>query len=146
MQLLFSRVREVKLPQYSSEGAGALDLYIPSDVDWESKTLLPGTSVNIPSGLKLEIPEGYCGLIVNKSSYGIKDLHVGACLIDCDYRGEIHLNVVNVGRDVVTIYRDKKIVQMLILPYYKPNLIEIHESYHSTTERNNGGFGSTGLD
>jgi dUTP pyrophosphatase len=109
---------------------------------WESKVLYPGEILLIPSGIKVEMPNDVCMLFVNKSSKGAVGLLTGAQLIDPDYRGEVHLNVVNSSKSEVSIKAGEKLMQALILPLIKLDLIEVKEL--SETERGNGGFGSTG--
>jgi len=136
-------VRDVKMPQYSSEGAAALDFYVPNDIGWESKVLRQGEVINIPSGICIQLPQQSALMVFNKSSRGVVGIIKGAELIDEDYRGEIHLNVMNVSREEVTIRKGEKLVQMVCVPYFKLKLYESNELEPS--ERGSGGFGSTGL-
>lgn len=137
------KTRDVKTPVYSSEQAAGMDFYIPNDIGWESKTLLPGESVTIPSGIIVELPPYLCLLLVNKSGVGKRGLDVGACLIDPDYRGEIHLNVFNQSNQPVVIRRGEKLVQAIAIEHFR---LQLNESNNlSETTRGNGGFGSTGL-
>ena len=76
-----------------------------------------------------------------------KKLKVGACVIDEDYQGEIHLHVHNIGKEVVMIEPGMKLVQMILIPVLYDSIEEvssIDELYEVETERGEGGFGSTG--
>jgi dUTP pyrophosphatase len=144
--VLFKLIRDVKRPQYSSSGAAALDFYVPNDVEWESKTLRPGESVNIPSGIKVQhMNPGICMIALNKSSKGVQGLLMGAQLVDPDYRGEIHLNVVNTSQKEIVINRGEKLIQFIVVPFNRiePQFTE-DESNYTITERGHGAFGSTG--
>lgn len=137
------KIKKVRAPQYSSEGAAGIDFFIPESMNWESFTLLPGTGINIPSGIKVELAANTCLLAVNKSSIGKLGLQIGACLIDEDYRGEIHLNVNNISNTPITILRGQKLVQFILLPILKASIEEVTEL--NETKRGSGAFGSTGL-
>ncbi len=147
MKLRFTKVREVKSPNYGTDGSAGLDLYIPED--FQSVTLLPGDDILIPSGLKFDIPNDTVLIIHNKSGIATKKrLQVGACVIDCDYHGEVHLHVFNTGINNMHLNPGDKIVQAIHLPYYKSALSEAkneEELYaFKKSERGSGGFGSTG--
>lgn len=142
IQIKFQKTKNVLTPLRASKGAAGFDFYIPSDMEWHSKVLYHGESVLIASGIKIELPEGYCLLAVNKSGLGSKGLSVGACLIDSDYRGEIHLNVFNNSNQEVIIKRGEKLVQFIVLSI--PGAVFINEDVLSLTERGSNGFGSTG--
>jgi dUTP pyrophosphatase len=138
--------RNVQLPQYGTAGAAALDFFIPNDMLWESFTVKPGVTLTVLSGIKLEIPNEYCLVALDKSSIGSIGLSVVAPLIDPDYRGEIRLVVRNTGKEDITVKRGQKLVQFLVTPRIHAHLNQIKdESEFSNTERNQGGFGSTGL-
>ena len=143
--MLFTKVRDVKSPSRGTSESAGLDFYVPND--FETVHLAPGGSVNIPSGIKVIIPYGFSGNFYNKSGIGKKGLLVGACVVDSDYRGEVHLNVHNVSMDLITIEPGMKLVQMLIQPVIIQNPMEITNKVfdkQANTERGEGGFGSTG--
>ena len=84
----------------------------------------------------------------NKSGIATKyQLQVGACVVDEDYQGEIHLHVMNVGKEVVILKPGMKLVQGLVMPVFYDG-VEVLESedelFPQSTERGQGGFGSTG--
>lgn len=86
------KVRNVKTPTRGTGLSAGLDFYIPDD--FEAKQIWPGESINIPSGIKARIPRGCALIMFNKSGIATKyQLQVGACVVDEDYQGEIHLHV-----------------------------------------------------
>lgn len=85
--------------------------------DFEAKQIWPGESINIPSGIKAQIPRGCALIMFNKSGVATKrQLQVGDCVVDEDYQGEIHLHVMNVGKEVVILKPGMKLVQGLVVP------------------------------
>lgn len=143
--MLFTKIRDVKSPSRGTSASAGLDFYVPND--FIPVSLNPGESVNIPSGIKMMVQYGFSGNFYNKSGVGKKGLLVGACVVDSDYRGEVHLNVHNVSKDSIAIDPGMKLVQMLIQPVAMTTPEEISkEKYDSyaPTERGSGGFGSTG--
>ena len=143
----FSRVREVKSPTRGTSKSAGIDFYVPGDFASGGEYFIkPGENVLIPSGIKAKVPTGYALIAFNKSGVATKKgLYVGACVVDEDYQGEIHLHLTNVGDKTVTIQKDDKIAQFILLPVYYATPVEvpIQELYDSTTERGVGGFGST---
>lgn len=143
--MIFTKVRDVVSPSRGTTGSAGLDFYIPND--YPAFTLFPGDSRNIPSGIKMVIPLGFAGIFFNKSGVGVKGVLTGACVVDSDYRGEVHLNVHNVSQKTVEYKPGQKLVQMLILPLAAVDFNEVdgaEYSTHQNTERGSGGFGSTG--
>jgi len=133
--------RDVKTPVRGTKGSAGIDFFVPND--FASFVLLPGKGVNIPSGIRADIPEGYALVAFNKSGVALKkNLIVGACVIDSDYTGEIHLHVFNVGLEDVEIYAGDKLVQFLLIPVFHCD-IEVVKKIDKETERGDGGFGST---
>ena len=86
--------------------------------------------------------------VCNKSGIASKKgLIVGACIIDSDYQGEMHLNLWNVSNKAVVLDAGTKLVQMILVPILLPLLQEVveEELFVNETERGTGGFGSTGV-
>lgn len=105
----------VKTPTRGTGLSAGLDFYIPED--FEAKQIRPGESINIPSGIKAQIPRGRALIMFNKSGVATKrQLQVGDCVVDEDYQGEIHLHVMNVGKEVVILKPGMKLVQGLVVP------------------------------
>ena len=130
------------LPTYGSTGAAGADLYACLD---QEVTILPGQSVFIPTGLSMEIPAGYVGLIYARSGLACKrDLapanKVG--VIDSDYRGEVRVVLLNHGQETQIIAHGERVAQFLITPVLTPVYEEVEEL--TDTNRGVGGFGSTG--
>jgi dUTP pyrophosphatase len=143
--MIITKIRNVRTPSRGTSDSAGLDFFIPFDCP--TIELMPGQSINIPSGIKMVIPKGYAGIFFNKSGVAVKGSFVGACVVDADYRGEVHLNIHNVSEKVVQYQPGQKITQMLIMPVSMVQLREVtNEHYDSQdiTERGNGGFGSTG--
>ena len=83
----------------------------------------------------------------NKSGVAVKkNLHVGACVVDHGYQGEVHINLTNVGSEDRTLEAGDKIVQFVLLPLGPPEieLVEENNLYESNSSRGDGGFGSSG--
>ncbi len=130
------------LPVYSSQEAAGADLHACLEQD---VVIAPGESAFIPTGLAMEIPIGYAGLIYARSGLACKrDLapanKVG--VIDSDYRGEFVVVLHNHGSSKQIISHGDRIAQLVITPVLTVDFTETDEL--SDTERSNGGFGSTG--
>lgn len=142
----YIKVRDVKDPQRGTDESAGIDFFIPND--FYEVTLSPGESAFIPSGIKMIVPKGFSGNFYNKSGIGKKSIIVGAQVVDSDYRGEVHLNVINVGTKMQRLQPGQKLVQMLVQPMltFKPKQISPEDfELQSDTERGEGGFGSTGV-
>lgn len=145
-----ARIRDVKLPSRGTSASAGLDFYTPNNM--LETELLPGESALIPSGIKARLPKGFALIAFNKSGVATKQgLQVGACVVDEDYRGEIHLHVTNVSDTKTTIMPGQKLVQMVLVPVSYEGVEEVSEDELFTepnvlaSERGEGGFGSTGL-
>ncbi len=130
------------LPTYGSADAAGADLYACIDTE---KTIAPGETLLVPTGIAMAIPTGYVGLVFARSGLACKrDLapanKVG--VIDSDYRGEIMVALHNHGKQDRTIEPAERIAQIAILPVTQPTF-ELAESLDET-QRGQGGFGSTG--
>ena len=130
------------LPTYGSAYAAGADLYALSDTD---VTIEPGKTVLIHTGIALELPIGYAGLIYARSGLASKKGLAPANkvgVIDCDYRGEVMVALHNHGTVAQTVTGGERIAQLVITPYITASFIEADEL--SDTARGTGGFGSTG--
>jgi len=111
----FLKIRPVKDPTRGTSKSAGIDLYIPFEIT--TIELKPGESTLIPSGLKVDVPKNHVFVAMNKSGIATKKgLSVGACVIDEDYQGEIHIHLTNISNNSTTIEGGDKIVQCLILP------------------------------
>ena len=131
------------LPTYGSAGAAGADLYACLDAPVE---IVPGKTAFIPTGLAMEIPEGYAGLAYARSGLACKqDLapanKVG--VVDSDYRGEIGVCLINKGDEPFEVHRGDRIAQMMFLPVATASFLEV--ATLDETERGAGGFGHTGI-
>ena len=107
--------------------------------------LMPGSKVHLHTGIRMEIPKGYCGLLMNRSSLSNEeDLticdYVG--LIDSDYRGEVTLWMYNSSDEIKFIPNHGRICQIVLVRHLTSPMEEIKELSH--TVRGSGGYGSTG--
>ena len=130
------------IPTYGSAEAAGADLYACLN---EPVTILPGQSVFIPTGLAMEIPKGYAGLIYARSGLACKRGLAPANkvgVVDSDYRGEFMIVLHNHSSAPQTITHGERIAQLVITPVFTPGFIEVEEL--SDTVRSGGGFGSTG--
>ena len=131
-----------KTPVYSSLSAAGADLYAATDAPVE---IGAGKTVMIKTGLSVEIPSGYVGLIFARSGLACKRGVAPANkvgVIDSDYRGEIIVALHNHTCETQTIDAGERIAQMAFVPYMAATFEETEEL--SDTERGVGGFGSTG--
>ena len=104
---------KAKVPTRGSEHAAGLDLYTI-----ESAVIRPGNRALLKTGIAMEIPEGYVGLIWPRSKLASKEgIAVLAGVIDCDYRGEVMISLLNTGYDTVEINAGDKAAQMIIQEY-----------------------------
>ncbi len=128
------------LPAYQTAGAAGADLR--SDVD---VTLEPGQRLAVPTGLALEIPEGYEGQVRARSGLALRSgvgLPNGPGTIDSDYRGELAVLLINWSREPVQLHRGDRIAQLVIAPVVRAEFAEADEL--SESHRGHGGFGHTG--
>ena len=130
------------LPTYGSQQAAGADLYACLE---ENMTIAPGETAFVPTGLAMELPAGYVGLIYARSGLACKrDLapanKVG--VIDSDYRGEFIVALHNHGKNPQTISHGERVAQLVITPVLNVAFIEAEDL--SNTQRAAGGFGSTG--
>lgn len=138
MKLKVKRIHEdAKLPLYQHKGDAGLDIFSSIDCVLEKGEVKP-----IPSGIKVAIPEGYVGLIWDKSGISLKGVHRLAGVVDSCYRGEVRVVMVNLGDEPFVIERGMKIAQLLIQPVNEVEVVEVEEL--EGTSRGEEGFGSTG--
>ena len=130
------------VPTYGSEYSAGADLYAILD---EGLEIPPHTTSFVHTGISLEIPEGYCGLIFARSSMGAKRGLAPANkvgVIDADYRGEVMVALHNHSDSIATVEPGERVAQLAIVPFLKAEF-EVSDEL-SDTVRGTGGFGSTG--
>lgn len=133
----------LQLPSYKTDGASGIDLMANLK---DSIIIQPMERHLIPTGLFIEIPNGYEAQIRGRSGLAIKNgitLANGVGTIDSDYRGEIKVILINLGNKAFKINHGDRIAQMVLSTYEKFNF-EIVESLENTS-RGKGGFGHTGV-
>lgn len=142
-QIRIKLLREdAKVPTYGSAQAAGADLYACID---NTVVIAPGQSLMIPTGVAMELPEGYVGLIYARSSLGTKRGLAPANkvgVIDSDYRGELRVVLYNHSSQEQCIEPNERIAQLVITPVITPGFRVVEEL--TDTERSGGGFGSTG--
>ena len=151
MILQYSKISELsKDPVRANPSDAGLDVfYSPSKGQSETVTIEPCTSVVLGTGLKFGIPHGYMLEVKNRSSCASKlQLLVGACVIDSGYKGEVMINLHNVGSLPRVVSRGDKIAQLVMLPvvHARPQAVNEDELYSDPiciSARGSGGFGST---
>ena len=130
------------IPTYGTEYSAGADLYALLDSTVE---IAPHETTFIHTGISVEIPEGYCGLVFARSSMGAKRGLAPANkvgVIDADYRGEIMVALHNHSEKIANVEPGERVAQLAIVPFLKAEFEEADEL--SDTVRGAGGFGSTG--
>ena len=129
---------EERIPEHALEGDAGVDLFSVEPFELE-----PGERKSVPLGVAIEIPQGYVGLIWDKSGlshkYGIKTF---GGVIDSSYRGEIHAGIMNLSDKFFSFEKGHKIAQLLIQKVETVEFEEVKEL--SDSVRGEGAFGSTG--
>ena len=134
---------DLPLPAYETAGAAGLDLRaaIAAPV-----TLAPGARALVPSGLAMQLPEGFEGQIRPRSGlalrHGVTVLNAPGT-VDSDYRGEVSVVLINHGSEDFTVTRGDRIAQLVIAPVSHARLSEVDTL--NETARGAGGYGSTGV-
>ena len=133
----------VPLPQYESDGAAGMDLRAFLD---KTISIPPLGRAKIPTGLRLEIPEGFEGQVRPRSGlavkYGVTVLNSPGT-IDSDYRGDLDVILANFGEENFFVKNGDRIAQLVIAPVMRAVFEET--AALSATKRGEGGFGSTGI-
>jgi dUTP pyrophosphatase len=144
VQLKFKRMPNgegLTLPTYTTFGAAGMDICAAESVKlWHGQTFV------MPTGLAVEVPEGYEIQVRSRSGLAAKHgvfVTNGIGTIDCDYRGEIFVILSHLGRNAHEIERGDRVAQLVLAPVYRPaSIVEVADL--SSTIRGSGGLGSTG--
>ena len=132
-----------KVPAYATPGSAAADLCAVLD---EPLTLAPMERALVPTGLAIELPGAHSvALVYARSGLSIKHglcMANGVGVVDSDYRGELKVPMVNLGREAYTIQPGERVAQLCIAPVYTAAFVPAEEL--GDTQRGEGGFGSTG--
>jgi dUTP pyrophosphatase len=133
---------DVPLPRYQTRGAAGMDLHAAIA---QPLTILPLARVRVPTGLAIALPPSFEGQVRPRSGLaartGLTVLNAPGT-IDSDYRGEIHVLLVNISEAPATITPLQRIAQLVIAPVARAELVPAEEL--DETERSEGGYGSTG--
>jgi dUTP pyrophosphatase len=131
-----------QLPTYGTAFSAGADLYACLE---EPVTIAPGETKKIPTGLAMEIPVGFAGLIYARSGLGTKQGLAPANkvgVVDSDYRGEFMVFLHNHSAETRTVSHGDRVAQLVVTPVFTPGFEETDEL--TDTARGAGGFGSTG--
>lgn len=137
--------KNAKIPTYGSEFAAGADLYAVIHNEENRVEILPGETAFIDTGIVMEIPNGYVGLVYARSGLSCKQGLAPANkvgVIDSDYRGNIMVALYNQSNEVRTVSEGDRIAQIIIQPVEQFGF-NVTENL-SNTVRGNGGFGSSG--
>ena len=147
IEVKFIRVRpqqdaDIPLPSYMTPEAAGMDICAAVEQD---TTLSPGETALLPTGLAMQLPRGYEAQIRPRSGLAVKHgigLINSPGTVDADYRGEIQIAVINLGKKPYIFRRGQRVAQMVINRVYRvtAQLVEALDE----TDRNDGGFGHTG--
>jgi len=164
----YTKIRNVKSPTRANATDAGIDFFVPEwseefknsvieknvsngigfDITLQTIIVPPQHGVLIPAGVKVKVPEGFALIAFNKSGIATKQqLLAGACVVDEDYRGEVHINVINTGKRTINIAAGSKLMQFLLIEVNNEMPEEISNEEYSmfeNTSRGAGGFGSTG--
>lgn len=144
----FLRIRpdvdaDIPLPRYMTPQAAGMDICAAIE---NELVLEPGSISLIPTGFAIAIPDGFEAQIRPRSGLAVKHgigLINSPGTIDADYRGEVKIAVINLGKKSYTFHRGERIAQMVIKRVYHARLKVVEQL--DETDRNAGGFGHTGL-
>ncbi len=130
------------LPAYAYAGDAGMDLYAANS---EPLLVVGGAFKQVPTGIAIALPVGYMALVLPRSGLaarsGMSVLNTPG-LIDGNYRGEVQVLLINHGLDVYRVQRGDRIAQLLVLPV--PNIVVTEVDALEPTDRQSGGFGSSG--
>ena len=125
-----SKIRDVKTPVRANGNDAGIDFFIPNKWNIGNEYhLSPGQQALIPSGVKVNVPEGYALIAFNKSGIATKkQLIAGAAVVDEGYQGELHIHVINAGSTVQTLIAGDKIMQFILVPMFYDSIEEVDAS------------------
>jgi dUTP pyrophosphatase len=140
MQLQIRKLHpDVQLPRFEHATDAGLDL-----CSVQACIIEPGERLTIPTGLAVQLPLGYVGLIWDKSGLSHKaGLKTLGGVIDAGYRGEVMVGMVNLGQEPHHFSAGDKVAQLLVQPVVQPSVIVVDQL--NDTTRGDAGFGSTGV-
>jgi dUTP pyrophosphatase len=125
------------MPTKAHETDAGYDIYSPV-----CRTIIPKGSVIIDTGVHVDIPKGYVGMLKSKSGLNVKHGIISEGVIDSGYSGSIVVKLNNLSDEFYTIEKKDKITQLVVIPIAETELVQV-ESF-AGGERGDNGFGSTG--
>jgi dUTP pyrophosphatase len=125
------------LPTRAHPDDAGLDLY-----NLEDFTLQPGEGRTVKTGIAVALPQGFVGMVADRSSLGKRGLKTAGGIIDAGYRGEIHIVLWNISDQVFELKHGERLAQLLIIPIVTPAVQEVMSL--GETARGTKGFGSSG--
>lgn len=139
MEIKLKRMHDdAKMPEFAHSSDVGMDVF--SRLDY---VLKPGERYNFLLGFALEFPEGYAGIMKDRSSMARKyGIHVMGGVYDPGFRGEYNVELINLGKEDQHIEKNQKVAQLVFFPIEIPILIKVNELNESS--RGEGNFGSTG--
>lgn len=129
---------EATLPTRAHPDDAGLDLYSLEDVIVE-----PAQGKVTKTGIAIALPQGFVGLVADRSSLAKRGIKTAGGVIDAGYRGEIHIVLWNISGAAIHLKRGERIAQLLILPIATPAPVEV-KKFDGETARGEKGFGSSG--
>jgi len=127
-----TKCREVKMPSKSHELDCGLDLYLPAEVE-----LVPFETYSLDSGICVEVPEGFAGILVPRSSIAKKGIIIHPAIIDPGYKGEIHIIVTNCSGNRYRFNKDDRLCSLVCYSILNPTI-------NPVDDRGANGLGSSG--
>lgn len=134
MKLKIFKFDNFKIPERKHYGDAGADCYSPADYE-----VAPHETIAIPLGFGIEIPNGYTGFIMPRTSMAKKGLIPAMCPIDTGYTGEVHAIITNTTNCTQFIHANDRIAQLVVFPVAIPDFVDDFGA-----ERKDGAFGSTG--
>lgn len=138
-----SSTQDLNLPSYQSDLASGMDVSAAVEIPLMVE---PGSIVMVPTGFSVAIPAGYEIQVRPRSGLAIKKgvtVVNAPGTIDADYRGEVKIGLINLGKDYFIVRRGDRIAQLVLAPVYKA-VLDVVVALDTTT-RGQGGFGHTGI-
>jgi dUTP pyrophosphatase len=131
---------DLPLPARAHPGDAGVDLYAAEPIHLE-----PGERALVGTGIAVAIPEGHAGLVAPRSGLAVRhglSIVNAPGVVDAGYRGEVKVNLVNIGAEPVDVSRGDRIAQLVVVPVAAVEFVEVPDL--DATARGDGGFGSTG--
>lgn len=130
---------EALAPTRKTIGAAGLDVY-----SCESKVIKSQSRALVRTGIKIQIPDDCYARVAPRSGLSVKEIDVGAGVVDSDYLGELKVLLINNSVNDYQVDKGDRIAQLIFERIYKDSFTIVNEDELTPTERNEGGFGSTG--